>query len=51
MPRINKRKNTKKERSSKKWCSCGYHNRGNGHHEEHEHHIKGKGNVKKPYRY
>ena len=26
------------KRSSKKWCSCGYRNRGNGKHEEGIHH-------------
>ena len=32
------KKSTKKGKSSKKWCPCGYHNRGGGHHEEGEHH-------------
>ena len=45
MPRKNRRKNTKKERSSKRWCSCGYVNRGLGHHEEGEHHKTGKGKA------
>lgn len=31
-----------KKRETKKWCSCGYHDRGNGHHEEGTHHKAGK---------
>ena len=31
-----------KQKTSTKWCSCGYRNRGNGNHENGEHHKKGK---------
>lgn len=35
------KKNTKKDRSSNKWCPCGYKRRGKNH-EQGDHHTKRK---------
>lgn len=37
---MTKKKNTKKERSSNKWCTCGYKKHGKNH-EVGEHHKRG----------